>query len=281
MEADMSTATEISSSDALSRATPKADELIQRASSKRLAGKVGVITGASTGMGLATAKRFVLEGMDHVFITGRRKEVLDTAVAEIGEKATGVPGDVANLNDLDRLYESVKRYGRRLDVIFANAGIALQAPFENVDEKFFDLHFDANVKGLFFSVQKGLPFLNAGGSIILNASIATTKGFPGISVYSATKAAVRSFARTWTNELRDRRIRVNAISPGHIDTPIFEGWQQGDALIKMKEELAKNVPLGRMGDSDEIAKAVVFLASDEASYVSGVELFVDGGVAQI
>ncbi len=277
----MSTATEINSSDALSHATPKADGLIQRASSKRLAGKVGVITGASSGMGLATAMRFVLEGMDHVFITGRRKDVLDAAVAEIGEKATGVPGDVANLNDLDRLYESVKRYGRRLDVIFANAGIALQAPFENVDERFFDLHFDANVKGLFFSVQKGLPFLNDGGSIILNASIATTKGFPGLSVYSATKAAVRSFARTWTNELRDRRIRVNAISPGHIDTPIFEGWQQGDALIKMKEELAKNVPLGRMGDSDEIAKAVVFLASDEASYVSGVELFVDGGVAQI
>ena len=277
----MNTTTEINSSDALSRATPKADELIQRASSKRLAGKVGVITGASTGMGLATAKRFVLEGMDHVFITGRRKGVLDTAVAEIGEKATGVPGDVANLNDLDRLYESVKRYGRRLDVIFANAGIALQAPFENVDEKFFDLHFDANVKGLFFSVQKGLPFLNDGGSIILNASIATTKGFPGLSVYSATKAAVRSFARTWTNELRDRRIRVNAISPGHIDTPIFEGWQQGDALIKMKEELANSVPLGRMGDSDEIAKVVAFLASDEASYVSGVELFVDGGVAQI
>jgi NAD(P)-dependent dehydrogenase (short-subunit alcohol dehydrogenase family) len=281
MEADMSTTTEINSSHTLSRATPKADELIQRASSKKLAGKVGVITGASTGMGLATAKRFVLEGMDHVFITGRRKEVLDTAVAEIGEKATGVPGDVANLNDLDRLYESVKRYGRRLDVIFANAGIALQAPFENVDEKVFDLHFDANVKGLFFSVQKGLPFLNAGGSIILNASIAAAKGFPGISVYSASKAAVRSFARTWTNELRDRRIRVNAISPGHIDTPIFEGWQQGDALIKMKEELANNVPLGRMGDSDEIAKAVAFLASDEASYVSGVELFVDGGVAQI
>src|ERR1700751_6057858 len=281
MEADMSTTTEINSSHTLSRATPKADELIQRASSKRLAGKVGIIPGASTGMGLATAKRFVLEGMDHVFITGRRQEVLPTAVAEIGQKATGVPGDVANLNDLDRLYESVKRYGRRLDVIFANAGIALQAPFENVDEKFFDLHFDANVKGLFFSVQKGLPFLNAGGSIILNASIAAAKGFPGISVYSATKAAVRSFARTWTNALRDRRIRVNAISPGHIDTPIFEGWQQGDALIKMKEELANSVPLGRMGDSDEIAKVVAFLASDEASYVSGVELFVDGGVAQI
>ena len=256
-------------------------EPVEKTSSKRLARKVAVITGGSTGMGLATAKRFVLEGMDHVFITGRRKDVLDAAVAEIGEKATGVPGDVGNLSDLDRLYEAVKRYGRKLDVIFANAGIARQAPIESVDEKFFDLHFDANVKGLFFSVQKGLPFMNDGGSIILNASIATTKGFPGISVYSATKAAVRSFARTWTNELRDRHIRVNAISPGHIDTPIFEGWQQGDGLIKLKQELAKNVPLGRLGDPDEIAKAVAFLASDDASYVSGVELFVDGGVAQV
>ena len=232
-------------------------------------------------MGLATAKRFVREGMDHLFITGRRKGVLDTAVADIGDKATGVPGDVANLGDLDRLYEVVQRYGRKLDVIFANAGVALLAPLGNVDEKFFDLHFDANVKGLFFSVQKGLSLMNDGGSIILNASIATTKGFPGISVYSATKAAVRSFARTWTNELRERRIRVNAISPGHIDTPIFEGWQQGEGLTKLKEDLAKTVPLGRLGDPDEIAKAVVFLASDEASYVSGVELFVDGGVAQI
>jgi NAD(P)-dependent dehydrogenase (short-subunit alcohol dehydrogenase family) len=254
---------------------------IETTYSKRLAGKVAVVTGGSTGMGLATAKRFVLEGMDHVFITGRRKEVLDRAVAEVGEKASGVAGDVANLNELDQLYEVVKQYGRKLDVIFANAGIALQAPLGTVDEKFFDLHFNANVKGLFFTIQKGLPFVNDGGSIILNASIATLKGFPGISVYSATKAAVRSFARTWTNELRDRRIRVNAISPGHIDTPIFEGWQQGDALIKMKEELAKNIPLGRMGDPDEIAKVAAFLASDEASYVSGVELFVDGGVGQI
>jgi NAD(P)-dependent dehydrogenase (short-subunit alcohol dehydrogenase family) len=249
--------------------------------SKKLTGKVAIITGGSTGMGLATARRFVKEGMDHVFITGRRKDMLNQAVSEIGEKATGVPGDVANLSDLDRLYVVVERYGRKLDVIFANAGVALQAPLGNVDEKFFDLHFDANVKGLFFSVQKGLPFMKDGGSLILNASIATTKGFPGISVYSATKAAVRSFARTWTNELRDRHIRVNAISPGHIDTPIFEGWQQGDALTKLKEDLAKNVPLGRLGDPDEIAKAVSFLASDEASYVSGVELFVDGGVAQI
>lgn len=176
----------------------KPDELNERINSKRLAGKIAVITGGSTGMGLATAKRFVLEGMDHVLITGRRKDKLDEAVAEIGEKATGVPGDVANLIALDRLYAEVQRYGRKLDVIFANAGVARLAQFGTVDEHFFDLHFDANVKGLFFSVQKGLPFMNEGGSIILNASIATTKGFPGMSVYSATKAAVRSFARTWT-----------------------------------------------------------------------------------
>jgi NAD(P)-dependent dehydrogenase (short-subunit alcohol dehydrogenase family) len=247
----------------------------------KFAGKVAVITGASTGMGLATAKRFVEEGMDRVFITGRRKDALDKAVSEIGRNVTAVQGDVANLSDLDRLYEAVKKQNRKIDVIFANAGIAQLAPFGSVDEKFYDLHFDANVKGLFFTVQKGLPVMNDGGAIILTASIATIKGFPDISVYSATKAAVRSFARTWTNELRERHIRVNTISPGHIDTPIFDGWQQGDGLTKMKEDLAKSVPLGRMGDADEIAKAVSFLASDEASYISGIELFVDGGVAQI
>jgi NAD(P)-dependent dehydrogenase (short-subunit alcohol dehydrogenase family) len=249
--------------------------------SNKFAGKIAVITGASTGIGLATAKRFIQEGMDHVFITGRRKEVLDAAVAEIGRNTTAVQGDVADLGHLDRLYEVVKRHNRKIDIIFANAGVAQLAPFGTVDEKFFDLHFDANVKGLFFSVQKGLPFMNDGASIILNASIATIKGFPAMSVYSATKAAVRSLARTWTNELRERRIRVNAISPGHIDTPIMESLQQGDALTRMKEEFAKAVPLGRMGDPDEIAKAVSFLASDEASYISGIELFVDGGVAQI
>jgi NAD(P)-dependent dehydrogenase (short-subunit alcohol dehydrogenase family) len=265
----------------LSRAETRTDRQPDSEIYKKLAHKVAVITGGSSGMGLATAKRFVQEGADHVFITGRRKEVLDAAVGEIGEKATGIPGDVASLSDLDRLYESVKAYGRKIDVVFANAGIARLAPFGTVDEKFYDLHFDANVKGLFFTVQKLLPLLNDGAAIILNASIASIKGFPGISVYGATKAAVRSFARTWTNELRERRIRVNAISPGHIDTPIFEGWQQGDALTKMKDDLAKSVPLGRLGDPDEIAKAVSFLASDEASYISGIELFVDGGVAQI
>lgn len=278
----MSTTTEmIHSSELGSYDAPKAGATLDQVNTRRLAGKVAVITGGSTGMGLATAKRFVLEGADHVFITGRRKDALESAVTEIGKKVTGVPGDVASLSDLDRLYEAVEGYGRKLDVVFANAGISQIAPFGTVDERFFDLHFDANVKGLFFTVQKALPLLKDGASVILNASIATIKGFPGISVYSATKAAVRSFARTWTNELRDRHIRVNAISPGHIDTPIFDSWQQGEALEKMKEELVKNVPLGRMGDPDEIAKAVAFLASDDASYVSGIELFVDGGVAQI
>jgi NAD(P)-dependent dehydrogenase (short-subunit alcohol dehydrogenase family) len=247
----------------------------------KFAGKVAVITGGSTGMGLATAKRFIQEGMDHVFITGRRKDALDRAVEQIGKNVTAVQGDVANLADLDDLYEAVRRKNRKIDVIFANAGIAQLAPFGSVDEKFYDLHFEANVKGLFFAVQKGLPLLNDGGSIVLTGSIADVKGFPNISVYSATKAAVRSFARTWTNELRERRIRVNTISPGHIDTPIFDGWQQGETLAKLKEDLAKGVPLGRMGEPDEIAKAVSFLASDEASYISGIELYVDGGVAQI
>jgi len=249
--------------------------------SKKFVGKIGVVTGGSTGMGLATAKRFVEEGMDHVFITGRRRDSLEAAASEIGKNVTAVQGDVANLSDLDRLYETVKKYRRPLDIIFANAGLAKLASFGAVDEELFDLHFDANVKGLFFSVQKGLPMMKDGGSIILNGSIADIKGFPAMSVYSATKAAVRSFARTWTNDLRGRGIRVNVISPGHIDTPIMESLQQGEALMRMKKEMENNVPLGRLGDPDEIAKAVSFLASDEASYVSGAELYVDGGVAQI
>jgi NAD(P)-dependent dehydrogenase (short-subunit alcohol dehydrogenase family) len=249
--------------------------------SSKFAGKTAVVTGGSTGMGLATAKRFVQEGVDHVFITGRRKDVLDAAVAEIGKNVTAVQGDVASLADLDRLYDAVKKRDGKLDIIFANAGLAKLAAFGTVSEELFDLHFDAHVKGLFFTVQKGLPLMKDGGSIILTGSIADVKGFPAMSVYSATKAAVRSFARTWTNDLRDRRIRVNVLSPGHIDTPIMESLQQGEALTKMKNEMASNVPLGRLGDPDEIAKAVSFLASDEASYISGIELYVDGGVAQI
>ena len=238
----------------------------------KFTGKVAVITGGSTGIGLATAKRFVQEGMDHVFISGRRKDALDRAVAEIARNVTAVAGDVSNLTDLDRLYAEVARHNRKIDVFIANAGVAQLAPIEAVDEKFYDLHFDANVKGLFFTVQKALPLINDGGSIILTGSIADVKGFPSISVYSATKAAIRSFARTWTTELKGRRIRVNTVSPGHIDTPIFDTWQQGDALTKMKGDLARNVPLGRLGDPDEIAKAVSFLASDEASYITGIEL---------
>jgi NAD(P)-dependent dehydrogenase (short-subunit alcohol dehydrogenase family) len=248
---------------------------------KKFTGKIAVITGGSTGMGLATAKRFVVEGMEHVFITGRRKDPLDAAVAEIGKGVTAVQGDVSKLADIDRLYEAVRKQNWKIDVIFANAGVAEIAPFGTVEEKFFDLHFDVNVKGTFFTVQKALPLLNDGASIILTGSIASSKGFPNISVYSATKAAIRSFARTWSNELRERRIRVNTISPGHIDTPIFNTWQQGDALVELKKELAGSVPLGRLGSSDEIARAVSFLASDEGSYVNGIELFVDGGVAQI
>jgi NAD(P)-dependent dehydrogenase (short-subunit alcohol dehydrogenase family) len=192
----------------------------------KFAGKVAIVTGGSTGMGLATAKRFVNEGMDRVFITGRRKDALDRAVAEIGRNVTAVQGDVASLSDLDRLYDDVGKQNRKIDVIFANAGVAELAPFASVDEKFYDLHFNANVKGMFFTVQKALPLMNDGGAIVLTGSIADVKGFPSISVYSASKAAVRSFARTWTTELKDRRIRVNVISPGHIDTPIFDTWQR-------------------------------------------------------
>ena len=199
----------------------------------KFAGKTAVITGGSRGMGRATAKRFVEEGIDHVFITGRRKDALDAAVTEIGNNVTAVQGDVASLADLDRLYDAVRNQNRKIDILFANAGVSQPRPVEAVDEQFFDFHFDANVKGLFFTVQKALPLLNDGASIILNGSIATVKGFPGITVYSATKAAVRSFARTLANELRTRHIRVNTLSPGHIDTPLLGQWHQG---VNRREE---------------------------------------------
>ncbi len=242
----------------------------------KLDGKVAVVTGGKSGIGLATAKQFAAEGA-HVFITGRRQAELDAAVKLIGARATGVQGDVANLADLDRLYAVVKEQKGRVDVLFANAGGGEFVPLGEITEEHFDRTFGINVKGLLFTVQKALPLLPDGASIILNASIASSKGMPAFSVYSATKAAVRSFARSWTMDLKDRKIRVNAISPGPIDTPALTGLGSDD----LKKGLVAAVPLGRLGQPDEIAKAVVFLASDDSSYVTGIELFVDGGMAQI
>ena len=245
---------------------------------KRLSGKNALITGGSSGIGLATAKLFVDEGA-FVFITGRREPELDAAVKQIGENVTGVQGDVANLDDLDRLFAQIKREKGTLDIVFANAGIAPMTPLGNITEKDYDSLFNANVKGLLFTVQKALPLMPDGGSIILNASIVASKGFGGWSVYSATKAAVRSFARTWTTDLKDRRIRVNALSPGYIDTA---PWRSV-TVAEMRANIMSSgtVPLGRFGTADEVAKAAAFLAADDSSYVTGTELFVDGGVAQI
>jgi NAD(P)-dependent dehydrogenase (short-subunit alcohol dehydrogenase family) len=245
---------------------------------KRLSGKNALITGGSMGIGLATAKLFVDEGA-YVFITGRREPELNAAVKEIGENVAGVQGDVANLGDLDRLFAQIKREKGTLDIVFANAGITPMTPLGNITEQDYDSLFNANVKGLIFTVQKALPLMPDGGSIILNASIVASKGFGGWSVYSATKAAVRSFARTWTTDLKDRRIRVNALSPGYIDTA---PWRSV-TVAEMRANIMSSgtVPLGRFGTADEVAKAAAFLASDDSSYVTGTELFVDGGVAQI
>jgi len=247
----------------------------------RLEGKVAVITGGNSGIGLATAQRFADEGA-HVFITGRRRNELDAAVRQIGKQATGVQGDVSSLADLDRLYAIVKREKGRIDVVFANAGGGALAPLGAITEEQFDTTFSSNVKGLLFTVQKALPLLRDGASIILNASIAGSKGLEALSVYSATKAAVRSFARSWTVDLKARKIRVNAISPGPIDTPGINSLGLSEQQIEeFKKNMVASVPLGRMGAADEIAKAALFLASDDSSYVTGVELFVDGGMAQI
>jgi NAD(P)-dependent dehydrogenase (short-subunit alcohol dehydrogenase family) len=247
----------------------------------KLDGKIAVITGGNSGIGLATAKRFVSEGAN-VFIFGRRQNEIDAGISEIGKNVIGIQGDVSNLADLDRLYDVVKDQKGHLDILFANAGIAQFAPLEEISEEHFDKIFRINVKGLLFTVQKALPILEDGGSIILNASIGSSKGVGGSSVYSATKAAVRSFARTWTVDLRDRNIRVNAISPGPIDTPIFSSITQNEEQSELfKKNIVNAVPMKRMGSPDEVAKAVSFLASDESSYVTGIELFVDGGLAQI
>ena len=250
--------------------------------SQKLAGKIAVITGGSSGIGLATAKRFVNEGA-YVFITGRRQSELDAAVSEIGHNATGVQGDVSKLADIDKLYAAVKQQKGKLDIVFANAGTGAFAPLEQISEEHFDKQFNVNVKGLLFTVQKALPLLQPGGSIVLNASIVATKGSQALSVYSATKAAVRSFARTWSVDLKDRKIRVNAISPGIIPTPGYNtslGMTQ-EQVDQFVQSSIPNIPLGRPGTTDEIAKAVSFLASDDSSYVTGIELFVDGGLAQI
>lgn len=249
--------------------------------SKKLEGKVAVITGGNSGIGLATAKRFVAEGAK-VVITGRRQAELDKAVREIGNGAIGVRGDVANLADIDRLYQTVKEKHGRVDVLFANAGLGEVAPLGQITEELYDKTFNVNVKGLLFTVQKALPLMPDGASIILNASIASIKGLEGFSVYSATKAAVRSFARSWTTDLKARKIRVNVISPGPIDTPIIDGLMKSEEETKaFKAGMAAAVPLGRLGQPDEIAKAAVFLGSDDGSFVAGVELFVDGGMAQV
>jgi NAD(P)-dependent dehydrogenase (short-subunit alcohol dehydrogenase family) len=242
---------------------------------------VAVVTGGNSGIGLATAKQFVAEGA-YVFITGRRQAQLDAAVKEIGRNITAVQGDVANLVDLDRLYSTVKAKKGRIDILFANAGVAELAPLGQITEEHFDRIFDTNVKGMLFTVQKALPLLPDGASIILNASIVASTGSPAFSVYSATKAAIRSFARTWIIDLKERKIRVNAISPGPIATPGLDGLTQTAGIgDQLKAGLLAGVPLGRFGTPDEIARAAVFLASDDSSFVTGTELFVDGGLAQV
>lgn len=247
----------------------------------KLEGKIGLVTGGTSGIGFATARRFVEEGA-YVFITGRRESELRAAVKKISRNVTGVQGDVSKVDDLDRLFAQIKREKGTLDVVFANAGIAKYARLGTITEEFYDSIFDINVKGVVFTVQKALPLLPDGASIVLNSSIVGSKGLPSNSVYSATKAAIRSFARTWTTDLKDRHIRVNAISPGSIDTPglsdLLASSETGEERKRMIEKLT---PLGRLGTPDEIASTVVFLASGDSSYISGIELFVDGGFAQV
>ena len=247
----------------------------------KLDGKIALVTGGNSGIGLATAKQFVNEGA-YVFITGRREAELTAAVNEIGRNVAGVQGDISNLADLDRLFDQIKQEKGKLDIVFANAGVARYAALGAITGEFFDSIFDANVKGVLFTVQKALPLLPDGASIILNASMVGSRGLPAYSVYSATKAAVRSFARTWTTDLKERRIRVNAVSPGSIDTPGARDLLASSGVgEKRKKMIAESVPLGRLGTPDETAKAVVFLASDDSSYITGTELFVDGGFAQV
>lgn len=243
---------------------------------RKLEGKVAVITGGSAGIGLAAAKRFAEEGA-FVFITGRRQAELDAAVKEIGSNAAAVRADAASIADTARLFDAVKAAKGRIDVLYANAGIYEFTPFGSITEDAYDKMFDINVKGVLFTVQQAVPLMKDGGSIILTGSVGGSKGFEAATVYSATKAAIRSFARSWTSDLKERNIRVNVLSPGPIQTPGFDVF----ANPEVKDYMKSIVPLGRIGTADEIAKAALFLASDDSSYVAGVELFVDGGAAAI
>ncbi len=245
---------------------------------KRFEDKVVVITGGSDGIGLASAQLFAEEGA-LVYITARRQALLDQAVSQIGHGAVGVQGDVTNLADLASLYERIERDHGRIDVVFANAGIHKPAPLEAFDEADFNATFDLNVKGVVFTVQKALPLMTQGGAIVLNGSIAGSKAYPDQSLYNASKAAVRSFARSWTNDLKERGIRVNVVSPGATETRLIRSFF--DNTPGAEEEVIKGVPLGRLGHLEEVARAVLFLASDESSFVAGHELFVDGGVAAV
>jgi NAD(P)-dependent dehydrogenase (short-subunit alcohol dehydrogenase family) len=242
----------------------------------KLDGKVAVITAATSGMALATAKLFVEEGA-YVFITGRRQEQLDKAVKEIGRNVTGVQGDASSLADLDRLYAEVKAEKGRIDVLFASAGYGeFNVPIGSITESNVDKTLAVNFRGTLFTVQKALPLLVDGASIIMNGSVASVKGLPGFSVYNASKAAVRSFARTWTMDLKARKIRVNVLSPGTINTAVFVGVPK-----EVKDKFVELIPMGRIGEPREIATAALFLASDDSSFITGIELFVDGGTAQI
>jgi NAD(P)-dependent dehydrogenase (short-subunit alcohol dehydrogenase family) len=246
-----------------------------------LANKIAVITGASSGIGLATARRFIADGAD-VVITGRNQVALDAAAAELGDRAVGLHGDVAMLGDLERLFDRIKERFGRIDVLFANAGIAPFLPVEEVTEEHFDELFNVNVRGLFFTVQRALPLLGKGASVILNASVVAQSGLPNTSIYSATKAAVRSFGRTLAAELSPQGIRVNVISPGLIETPFWEkvGLSQID-VEAFGARVVERTPLRRPGRPEEIAATAAFLASDDASYFSGADLIADGGLIQV
>ena len=246
----------------------------------RLEGKIAVITGGNSGIGLATAKRFVAEGAE-IFITGRRQEELDRAVETIGSGVTAVQGDVSRLDDLDRLFATVRAKSGRIDILFANAGLGKLAPLGTIDEASFDLTFDVNVKGTLFTVQKALPLMQAGGSIILTGSTTGSRGTPAFSVYSATKAAIRNFARSWALDLRETGIRVNVLSPGATETPGLKGLANAGEEDELLEGFASQIPLGRIGHPEETAAVALFLASDESSFMTGSEVFADGGSAQV